>query len=156
MHRHHSPHPAVEHLSGGACTITASFAPNSAGPLSGQLLFYDNAAASNAPNTEAISGLSVFAQTIGVSGIGIASTANRSISMTNSPSAVAVGTLVHYTVKLTITTDSANPTAETYTDAVTVTSNTVPAPEPSALLLLAVGLSALCALRKRDSMNLDR
>lgn len=51
---------------------------------------------------------------------------------------------------LAITIDSANPTAETYTDAVTVTSNTVPAPEPSALLLLAVGVVALGALRRRQ------
>ncbi|MFZ0641680.1 MAG: NF038129 family PEP-CTERM protein [Candidatus Acidiferrales bacterium] len=50
---------------------------------------------------------------------------------------------------LTVTIDSANPTVETFTDAVTVTSNTVPAPEPSAFLLLAAGLAALSALRMR-------
>lgn len=50
---------------------------------------------------------------------------------------------------LTVTIDSANPSVQTYTDAVTVMSNTVPAPEPSALLLLAVGFAALSALRTR-------
>lgn len=50
---------------------------------------------------------------------------------------------------LTVTIDSASPSVQTYTDAVTVMSNTVPAPEPGALLLLAAGLAALCALRLR-------
>ncbi len=52
---------------------------------------------------------------------------------------------------VTVTIDSANPTVDTYTDAVTVMSNTVPAPEPSTPLLLVVGLAALCALRMRQS-----
>ena len=57
---------------------------------------------------------------------------------------------------LTVTIDSANPTVDTYTDAVTVMSNTVPAPEPSTPLLLVVGLAALCALRMRQSTQPTR
>ncbi len=47
---------------------------------------------------------------------------------------------------LTVTIDSANPSVQTYTDAVTVMSNTVPAPAPSPLLLLAAALTAIAAL----------
>jgi hypothetical protein len=57
---------------------------------------------------------------------------------------------------LTVTIDSANPAVETYTDAVTVTSNTVPAPEPSALLLLAAGLAALSVSRMRMTQRGNR
>jgi len=85
---------------GAACTFNVVFAPGTLGPVSAQMLFYDNAATSSAPTAPATTGTSPYVQTIQLTGAGIESQANTFISVTNSPSVVAVGTVVHYNVVL--------------------------------------------------------
>ncbi len=76
---------------GQSCTFNVTFTPNAIGTTDAQLLIYDNAPTSNAPNA-AGSGSGTFVQTISLTGAGIASQANVSISITSSPAVVAVGT----------------------------------------------------------------
>jgi uncharacterized repeat protein (TIGR01451 family) len=76
---------------GASCPFNVTYTPNALGTANAQLLFSDNAPTSNAPNV-AGSGAGSYVQTITLTGAGIASQANVSISITSSPAVVAVGT----------------------------------------------------------------
>lgn len=82
---------------GGGCTLNIVFAPNTTGMINAQLLFYDNAANSNAPNAF-LSGS--YIQTIAVGGTGTQAQANTIISVANTPSVVGVGTAIQYNITI--------------------------------------------------------
>ena len=85
----------------GTCTYTIAFDPNALGIANAQIIFYDNASASNAP-TSPSTGAGNFQQSIALTGGGIASQANVSFNISVSPIPVVVGTLnMVYTIALT-------------------------------------------------------
>jgi uncharacterized repeat protein (TIGR01451 family) len=83
---------------GGGCLFQITFTPNALGPSAGQIVFADNSPFSNAPQTPFGN---LFQHTIALTGTGIASTADVSMAVTNSPTVVPVGTpMLQYTITL--------------------------------------------------------
>ncbi len=82
------------------CTFFITYTPNALGILNAQILFYDDASASNAPSAPT-TGPASFQQTINLTGGGLQATANVSINVSVSPIPVLVGSAMIYTVKLT-------------------------------------------------------
>ena len=85
---------------GGSCTINITFTPNTIGTANAQLLFYDNAPTSNAPNVLGSTANS-YVQTVTLNATGIQGSANVSIGVASSPAVVAVGVPITYTITLT-------------------------------------------------------
>ena len=91
-----------QHISiptGDSCTFNVTFTPNAIGTADAQLLIYDNAPTSNAPNV-AGTGAGSYVQTISLNGAGIASQANVSINFASSPALLAVGIPFTYTITI--------------------------------------------------------
>jgi uncharacterized membrane protein len=83
-----------------SCTFSITYTPNALGVINAQIIFYDNASASNAPTAPA-TGAANFQQTINLTGAGLQAQANVSINVSVSPIPVLVGTEMIYTIKLT-------------------------------------------------------
>jgi hypothetical protein len=99
---------------GDSCTFNVTFTPNAIGTADAQLLIYDNAPTSNAPNV-AGTGAGSYVQTITLNGAGIASQANVSINFASSPAVLAVGIPFTYTITLANSTPGSPATNLTFT-----------------------------------------